>query len=257
APYYPGPDFASQSANNRSKNYTSSLGLGWTISPTLVNEFRVGYLYTWGYGAGGAKPLWDTEPAVNWALGNSGQEFNLNTGTFYPTISGGDTLTWLHGPHTFTFGFDYTREQDHYYNAPDGIPSIGLGLRNGDPARTDFDNYFATANSSDKSEAENLYATLVGRISGVGPIGSGFPYNPSTGAYATTPGGTVFLDELQRSWGLFFDDSFHLRQSLTLNYGLRWDFIGDDHDLAHQYLGTPLSSFFGPSGVDNLFTRVS
>ncbi|MGH9727434.1 MAG: carboxypeptidase regulatory-like domain-containing protein [Candidatus Acidiferrales bacterium] len=256
APYYPGPDFASQSANNRSKNYTSSLGINWTISPTLVNEFRVGYLYTFGYNAGGAKAIWDTQPAVNWALGNSGQEFNLNTATFYPTISGGDTLTWLHGAHTFAFGFSYTREQDHYYNAPDGIPSIDLALRNGDVARTDFENYFNSgtgANTADKSEAENLYATLVGRISGVGPIGSGFPYDPTTNAYASTPGGTVFLDELQRSWGVFFHDSYHLNPSLTLNYGLRWDFIGDDHDLAHQYLGTPLSSFYGPSGVDNIF----
>jgi len=252
-PYYPGSDFANQDANNRTKNYTSSLGLGWTISPSLVNEFRVGYLYTFQFFGGGAQPLWDTQPAVNWALGNSGQEFNLATSNFYPTISGNDTMTWQHGAHTLNFGFSYSREQDHYYNAPDGIPSINLGLVNGDPARTDFENYFAAANSTDKTEAENLYATLVGRISGVGPIGSGFPYDPATGAYATQPGLTVNLDELQRSWGLFAADSYHVKPTLTLNYGLRWDFIGDDHDLAHQYLGTPLSSFYGPSGVNNLF----
>ena len=108
--------FRIRRASFAQKNYTSSLGLGWTISPSLVNEFRVGYLYTWlSYGAG-AQPLWDTEPAVNWGLGNSGQEFNLATGQYYPTISGSDTLTWLHGAHTVSFGFDYAREQDHYYN---------------------------------------------------------------------------------------------------------------------------------------------
>jgi hypothetical protein len=253
APYYPGPDFSNQAASFAQKNYTSSLGLGWTISPTLVNEFRVGYLYTWlSYGAG-AQPVWDNEPAVNWALGNSGQEFNLATGQYYPTISGSDTLTWLHGSHTLSFGFDYAREQDHYYNAPDGIPSISLGLVTGDTAFNDFQNSFAGGNTSDRSEAERLYATLVGRISSVGPIGSGFPYNPATHEYANTPGTTVNLDELQRSWGLFAHDSYRFKPTLTLNFGLRWDFIGDDHDLAHQYLGTPLDSVWGPSGVNNIF----
>lgn len=257
-PYFPGPDFSNQAASFGQKNYTSSFGVAWTISPSLVNEFRAGYLYTWLDFDVGAQPVWDSEPAVNWAnMGtgtpNSGQQFNLSTGQYYPTISATDTLTWLHGAHTWSFGFDYTREQDHYYNAPDGIPSISLGLVNGDPAFTDFENYFNSANSSDRSEAEALYATLVGRISGVGPTGSGFPYNPSTGEYANTPGQTVNLDELQRSWGLFAHDSFKFKPALTVNYGLRWDFIGDDHDLAHQYLGTPLADFWGPSGVNNLF----
>lgn len=262
APIYPGPDFANQAASFAQKNYTSSLGLAWTISPSLVNEFRAGYLYTWLDYASGAQPIWDSEPAVNWAsMGscgpactpNSGNQFNLATGQYYPTVSATDTLTWLHGTHTWSFGFDYAREQDHYYNAPDGIPSISLGLVQGDPAFTDFENYFVAANANDRSEAEALYATLVGRISSVGPTGSGFPFNPATHTYANTPGTTVNLDELQRSWGLFAHDSYKYKPTLTLNFGLRWDFIGDDHDLAHQYLGTPLADFYGPSGVNNLF----
>lgn len=257
-PYYPGSDFSNQTSSFGQKNYTSSFGVAWTISPSLVNEFRGGYLYTWLNYDVGAQPVWDSEPAVNWAnMGqgtpNSGQQFNLATGQYYPTVSATDTLTWLHGTNTWSFGFDYTREQDHYYNPPDGIPSISLGLAVGDPARTDFDTYFNSANAADRSEAEALYATLVGRISGVGPTGSGFPYDPATHAYANTPGQTVNLDELQRSWGLFAHDSYKYKPTLTLNYGLRWDFIGDDHDLAHQYLGTPLSDFWGPSGVNNLF----
>ena len=254
APYYPGSDFANQTASQAHKDYTSSLGLSWTISPSLVNQFRVGYLYFWDNYGFGAQPRWSTQPAVNWALGNSGQEFNLATSDYYPTISGGDTLEWLKGAHTFMFGFDYNREQDHYYNAPDGIPSISLGLVNGDPAYTAFQNYFTSnSNSNDRTEAENLYATLVGRISGVGPIGSGFPYDPATGGYTNKPGLTVNLDELQRQWGLFFSDTYRFKPTLTFNYGLRWDFIGDDYDLAHQYLGTPLADFYGPSGVNNLF----
>lgn len=255
APYYPGPDFSNQTAGFGYKVYTASFGIGWTVTPHIVNEFRAGFLYNFSNGASGATPIWNQQPAVNWNVNNanSGQEFNLSNTTLYPVISGSDTLTWLHGAHNFSFGFDYRREQDHYGNPPDGIPSIGLGLVNGDPAFTAFQNYFASTDVSDKNEASGLYATLVGRINGVGPIGSGFAYDPAIGTYTNQPGLTVNLDELQRQWGLFFNDSYHVKPTLTINYGLRWDFIGDDHDLAHQYLGTPLADFYGPSGLNNIF----
>lgn len=254
-PYYPGPDFANQTGGYAYRTYTASVGVSWTISPKIVNEFRAGFLYNYSDGGSGVTPIWGQQPAVNWNVDNasSGQAFNLGTTTYYPVISGNDTLTWLHGAHNFSFGFDYRREQDHYGNPPDGIPSIDLGLTNGDPAFTDFQSYFASTDVTDRSEAQGLYGTLVGRITGVGPIGSGFPYDPATGGYANVPGSTVNLDELQRQWGLFASDSYHFRPNLTINYGLRWDFIGDDHDLAHQYLGTPLADFYGPSGLNNLF----
>ena len=264
-PLYPGPDFANQTASFSQKNYTSSLGLDWTVSPTVVNDFRVGYLYNWLNFGFGPAPIWvnggptgNGQPQINWALGNSGQSFNLATGQYYPTVSASDTLTLLRGNHNVSLGFDYAREQDHYWNAPDGIPNISLGLVSGDPAfdgngGNNFENFFANADSNDRGEAEALYATLVGRITNVGPIGSGFPFDPATGGYTNVPGSTVNLDELQRSWGLFAHDAYHFRPTLTINYGLRWDFIGDDHDLAHQYLGTPLADFFGPSGLNNIF----
>jgi hypothetical protein len=37
------------------------------------------------------------------------------------------------------------------------------------------------------------------------------------------------------------------------NYGLRWDFTGDDHDLTAAYHSADAAAMFGPSGVGNLF----
>ncbi|HEV2616538.1 MAG TPA: TonB-dependent receptor [Candidatus Acidoferrales bacterium] len=257
APLFPGPAFADQAARTYSNNYTGSLGLDWSVTPTLLNQFRGGYYYNAYWGAFGAKPLWDTQPQHSWAIADSGTGFNLPVSNYYPTFSASDNATWQHSAHTITFGFSFYREQDHYWNPPDGIQNIGLGLVNGDPAFGDFENYFATACpatcDTDKGEAENLYATLVGRVASVGPIGSGFPYQPSTGQYATTPGQAYNLDELQKSWGLYAQDSFHLKPTLTLNYGLRWDFTGDDHDLTSAYHGATGTDMFGPSGVGNLF----
>jgi hypothetical protein len=252
-PPLPGPDFASQTGANWSNNYISSLGFTWTLTPNLVNQFRGGYYYDAYWYASGAKPIWDTLPQVSWALGTSGQSFTLPVSNYYPIVNFSDTATWQHHSHTIGFGVNFYREQDHYWNPPDGIQNLSLGLVNGDPALNAFNSFFSGASSSDRGEAEALYATLIGRISSVAPIGSGFPYNPKTGQYATKPGSAYNLDELQKGWGLYVQDSYRFRPRLTFNYGLRWDFTGDDHDLTAAYHSADPAALFGPSGVGNLF----
>jgi hypothetical protein len=257
APLFPGPDFSNQAALNKSSNYISSIGLNWTVTPTLINQFRGGYYYNWYAYSVGSKPTWDTLPQVSWAIcppnfgSCSGQAFNLPISTFYPIVNASDTATWVHKVHTVTFGFDFYREQDHYWNPPDGIQNLALGLASGDPSRVAFDKYFGSA--GDRGEAENLYATLVGRISGVGPVGSGFPYDAKTGQYAKTPGSAYNLDELSKAWGLHAMDSFRVTPQLTFNYGLRWDFTGDNHDLTSAYHSADAAAIYGPSGVGNVF----
>ncbi len=47
ASFLPGPDFSKEAASNHSRNYTASLGFDWTITPTLINQFRGGMLYNY------------------------------------------------------------------------------------------------------------------------------------------------------------------------------------------------------------------
>jgi hypothetical protein len=81
----------------------------------------------------------------------------------------------------------------------------------------------------------------------VSPVGSGFALNQKTGQYATQAGPTFNLDELQKGWGIYAQDSFRLTPHFTVNYGLRWDFTGDDHDLTSRYHGADAAQFYGPS----------
>jgi hypothetical protein len=258
-PLLPGPDFADQAAANTSNNYIGSFGVSWAITPRLINQFRGGYYYNAVFYSQGSKPTWDNLDQVVWAYYDSaayanvasGQGFNLPITTFYPVINFSDSVSWTHGKHATTFGMDFHREQDHYWNAPDGIPNISLGLASGDPATNAFNAALGPSgleeSSKDIGNAEALYATLIGRISGVGPVGSGFPINQKTGQYATTAGSSFNLDELQKNWGLYAQDAFRLNPHLTVNYGLRWDFMGDNHDLTGRYHGADASQIYGPS----------
>ena len=260
APPYPGAAFKDYSALNQNQYFTASLGFDWTMTRTLVNQFRGGYLYNRSLTGFGAKSLWETLPQINWpgSVGDSGQVWDnhLPISTFYPLYNFADNVSWLKGKHTFNFGFSYYREQDHYNNAPAGFPFDDIGLVADDPATSAIENYFATnfpsASSTDRSNAEDLYAVLTGRISGVNPGGAGFPLDVKTGQYATKISG-YNLNELQSAWGLFFQDAWRWKPSLTINYGLRWDFTGDDHDLTGAYHSADPVGIWGPSGVNNIF----
>ena len=263
--FLPGPGYSNQIAGNKNNNYTASFGFDWIISPQVVNEFKGGFLYnaTWfGYNAA---PLYATSPgAVSWNLpvpypygGNmSGQQFNLGINTNYPVFNASDSVTWQTGKHNIKFGFSWWREQDHYYNAPAGWPTYNFGLTTGDPALAAFSNSGSSATlpgatSAQLAEAEQLYAVLTGRLSGVN---GQYGVDPATKSYIQKPGSSYNLDELIGAWGLFAQDSFRLRPNLTINYGLRWDFTGDDHDLTSEYSGATPAAIYGPTPVGDLFS---
>ncbi|HKS67604.1 MAG TPA: carboxypeptidase regulatory-like domain-containing protein [Candidatus Acidoferrales bacterium] len=255
-PPFPGSGFSSLAGGDHFDFYTNSLGVDWTITPTIINQFRGGFFYNdEAFAEGGNTGYLDpTKPVYTWAYPNNGSPnvYTLPSGQYYPLFSLGDNVTWQHGSHSISFGVSWWREQDHYYNPPDGIYNYSLGLVQGDPAFNAFESYFANANSSDRSNAENLYATLVGRVSSVTPTGSGFPYLRGTGQYATSVG-AYNLDELMKAWGIYGQDSWRITPNFTLNFGLRWDFTGDNYDLTSAYQSADLSSIWGPSGVNNLF----
>jgi hypothetical protein len=262
--FFPGSGFANGIAGNKNNNYTASLGVDWTLSPTLVNEFKGGFLYNATWYAYNAAPLYATSAgAVSWNFnvpwpygGNmSGQQFNLPINTYYPVFNASDSMTWQHDKHTVKFGFSWYREQDHYYNAPAGWPTFNLGLANGDPALDAFSNSGSSATipdatSAQLAEAEQLYAVLTGRVTGVA---GQYGVDAATKAYVQKPGSQYNLDELMGAWGLFAQDSYRFRPNLTINYGLRWDFTGDNHDLTGNYHGALPSAVYGPTPVGQLF----
>ncbi len=262
-PDFPGSTFAKTGAGNSDESYTTSLGFTWTLSPTLVNEFRGGFLYNRSLGAYNAPPLSANNPQLGWNYPSapypegaqmSGTIFYSGINTEYPVFNASDTMTWQHRAHTINYGFSWWREQDHYYNPELGYPVANFGLANGDPAQNAFtiSGSGATlpgASSGQQAEAEQLYAILTGRIASVG---GSYAFVPSQHNYVQQIG-RYNLDELIGGKGIFFQDSYRMRKNFTLNYGLRWDFTAMDKDLSNLYHSASPAAIYGPSGINNLF----
>ena len=258
-PDFPGSAWAKTGAGDTSKNYSASFGFDWTLSPTMVNEFRGGFLYNAALFGYNAPTLSAQVPQVGWnypgaggvlATQMSGTVDYIPTGTYYPLFNASDTVTWQHRAHTLNIGFSWYQELDHYYNGVQGFPVVNLGVTSADPAYNAIASGLPNASSTQLAQAEQLYAILTGRISGVN---GEYAYLPSAGGYGTGQLTAYNLDELQRAWALYFQDSYRIRPNLTLNYGLRWDFTGADRDLTGFYHNADPAAVFGPSGVNNLF----
>lgn len=265
APTFPGSPFNGQGAGSVFRYYTAALGFDWTIQPTIVNQFRGGFLYHYdGFGAVGFNNVETKYPAVGWnypgvnfpyygANGGwmSGQNYNLPTPDYYPVFNFSDSVTWQHGAHSLSFGGNWYREQDHYWNAPAGYAGFTLGLASGDPALNMFTAATVPgATQTDFNRIEALYAILAGRVLSVG---GQFPVNLKTGQYATTCCSAYNLDELSYAGGLFVQDSWRLRPNFTVNYGLAWSLTSPQRDLTGAYHSVDVDSLYGPSGVGNLF----
>ena len=263
APNLPGLTFAKTGAGYKGNSYTAAAGIDYTFSPSLINEFRGGFLYTASFFAyNGVIPGPDTQQ-LGWNFGNipyamnnqmNGTLFQIPTGSYYPVFNFSDTLTWQRRAHTLSFGFSWWREQNHYYNGALGYPGITFGLANGDPAIGAFTNSAGgtvpNASGTSLAEAQELYAVLVGRISGAG---GSYAYSQKTDSYAQQIG-AYNLDELQKAFGFFVQDSYRIRPTLTLNYGLRWDLTWPDYDLTNAYHSAAPDAVWGPSGIGNIFS---
>lgn len=262
ADHWPGDG---RGAGNKSNNVSTSLGLQTIVSPNLINEVRGGWLYTaaW-FGFGGSEGFF-TSPSINYGYGNYTDNYNLPNSRKQPVFSVSNTMTWTKGTHTLRFGGNWYREVNQYWDPPEGFTNISLGLVEGDPAREVLTREAIRAaagpgaplpTDAEWASARALYAMLAGRISN---FSGRHAYLPATGTYArgSTPdkNGVAFstLDELLKSWGLFVQDSYRMKPNLTVNMGLRWDFVSPNKDRTGKYHSLTPQDVFGPTGVGDLF----
>jgi carboxypeptidase family protein len=255
-PLFPGGidpiDYTSSNSNNK----IAGFGVDWVIRPTLINQFHFGYLYQYS--------IFDPEN-LDFDLPNIVQtNFQYGTSLYggvyprqpisslYSPMNFNDSLIWQKGNHSFTFGGGWYREHDIYWNGPGGYPNITFGFSNQDPLAAVFNTALPNATQTQRTNAQNLYAELTGRISAVTIGGGGSPLDPATKQYK--PFGAYNLNEILSNEHFFFQDRWRLKPNLTLNYGLRWDIVGNDQSVDGGYSSvSSLGDFWGPTPVGAIF----
>jgi hypothetical protein len=268
---YPGyqvyPGDPNTNSSFQSSYSTFSTGLEWSLTPSLVNQLNAGLLNTQEeFNIGHSFNPFASENNliiaapnfVNSAFGYSGNGGNLLTPWIpnymlpeprnNPVRDVSDLLTWSKGKHTFTFGGDYRSSTD-FDTGVDDPPSYNLGINTNDPAANAMFNdanfpgmNFNEANNEDPQNAEDLYATLTGRVSSI----SGYNYvNAATHQYQVL--GVFKQPEAQKVGGFYFQDAWRLTPHLALNYGFRWQLSGAIHNTNDTYTNPNFANLLGPS----------
>ncbi len=179
----------------------------WTLSPALVNEFRMGWLRTAAFSS--TPTLGKGYPQKLGLINAAANNFpNITVGGAVPTgLDGGvpgavavsnnfmptDTVAWIKGKHMLKFGGEYNKWQ----TVGGGWPGIDAGDFN-------FSGIFSR-NPADPTSAGLGYADML----------FGLPQTWSDSQPPWTGG---------RSWNtqLFVQDDYKVKPTLTLNIGVRY-----------------------------------
>jgi len=242
---FPGTD---DSIKSPQKTYLAAINLVSNLSPHLVNEARVGVnrseLFFYGDNEGGTNgafalgfrsllaALGASTPANQ--FGNPNAELigfdSPGAGVisvapfdtqfrFTGTTTFADSVTWIHGNHTFKFGGEHRRV---YTN---GASDFG---------RIEFLDFNYSTNFGDALLLDNggnplSIAGSLGTVNNFASLLYGFTDFRSQSQYFNKAGQRTEFDYRGfrvREFDAFFQDTWKIRPNFTLNYGLRYEIKG-------------------------------
>jgi hypothetical protein len=260
-PAFPGlANAGTQNSDRRSL----SIGVRSSFGKSVVNEFRYAQLAGWLGGSTrfdlvGGNEFFQLMNGYSVSLTAAGLTNptirNASSSRVSPTQDFSDNITWVTGNHSFNFGGQLKKIETISDSLALIVPTIGLAVVTGDPVLSAFNNQPSGVNTvpgasaTELANAQALYAVLTGRVS---TFGSNAVLG-GDGKYALN--GSRHFEIQENTNGLFAQDSWRLRQNLTLTYGVRWQpQLGAKMNSANYAILSDPNMVFDVSGPGNLFS---
>jgi hypothetical protein len=199
----------------KNNSWALAVGSDWTISPTKVNELRIGYTRP---DADLKRPARSTQPmflANSWSNPlNPSFPRDLKT----PTFEISDALSHSMKSHAFKYGVSFRRTVQNITNYDGVYPNVTFGRDHGNiPDSSIGPQEQVDSSTADRINFEYLYNDLLGRIESVSQT---FNSNLTSVLPVGTP---RKRDYASNEFSAFIQDDWKIRRNLTLNVGLRYD----------------------------------
>jgi hypothetical protein len=222
-------------------------GWDWTISPTMVNEFRYGHQSA---SVDFNRPERESGPMVSLNTWTTPILTAFPQGRNSPVDEYTDNLTKIHGNHTFKFGGQVRFTTQYGFNDAGIYPNISLSTANGNVLNSSL--IPAGLSSTQLTSFEGMYNDLLGRISSVTET---YYSNLTTFQAPGTPRVRNFLFH---EYGFFGQDDWKVSHNLTLNFGLRWEFYPVPYEQDKQQgILVPQNVFNTAGEADNITVQPS
>jgi hypothetical protein len=247
---------------------TLSVNFTSTLSPTLLNEARVGLRRTQGNSYNGFNTPKDSgQEALGFYPNIGGYPVFVGLGTgaanFQTTLltstsayndttslwSFGDSISWTRGQHAFKMGGELRRGHSQGYDAGIGTTSIpralggdapGAPIPAGAVTSTNVPGLAGTAAAGNNAAMRNLMSFMAGSLASVAQFR--FIQDPQKldkfEDYLTYPQRYREL-HYQNESSLFFKDDWKVLKTLTLNLGMRWDYFAVPYE-GHGLMPLPI-----------------
>jgi hypothetical protein len=215
-----------------------------TLSPTIVNEFRLGSRKNWNYswssiwrpdevGDAARKILPTSNGVPFWPVQATFPDHLITSvsgaatrGQTSPLWTFSDTLSWTKGKHAFKGGYELRTTASRGFNGTDNpdwykfaTATVAVSAQSG-VAVTGISGIPGLTGTS-LTTMQNLLLDLSGTVSG-----AALTFNvlkPNDDSFQAQ---TRIKDYHQNEWGGFFKDDWKIRPDLTLNIGVRYDWYG-------------------------------
>jgi hypothetical protein len=232
-------------------NFNKGLIAGYTavLSPTLINNFRYGFI----------------RQSVG-TIGNSDQQWNyllaFNQGITYssafqrPIHNFTDDVSWNRGKHTWQFGiqFAFLRNPESNLNDsfnvgqanPDWLTNSGLSDASNTSPLNPLNNGYSLVDPSFQSNYDYAMTSLLGMVTFGDAV---YNYNR---AGATLPEGTPVTRRFaEDSYEMYAQDSWKVKPNLTVTLGLRYSLFSPPWETNGLQVGTTfnLGNWFNERGA--------